>query len=151
MMKLLIVEDNIGDARLIEELLEESDVFFQAKHAQTVAEALQLLGDVELILLDLGLPDSMGLDTYRKFADVAIPVVILTGNNDRDIGLQAIKLGAQDYVPKSEMTGQLLSRTLMYAIERHRHDQQDLQNMAGLIEKLKSIAKSLQINPLEDS
>ena len=74
-----------------------------------------------MILLDLGLPDSDGLDTLRAMRRRAAdtPVVVLTGNDDERLGLAAIQEGAQDYVVKGQIPGTLLSRVLRYALERH--------------------------------
>jgi PAS domain S-box-containing protein len=123
--RLLLIEDNPGDARLIREMI-LSDVRQRVtmEHVPTLAEGQQRLAqeDFDVILLDLSLPDSHGIATLQAVraaaADTAI--VVLTGYDDDDRGLQAVQTGAQDYLAKSDVDGRLLIRTLRYAIARHR-------------------------------
>ena len=120
---LLLVEDNPGDIRLIMEMLKETKkVEFAITNSARLDESLKLLDEKQfkVILLDLGLPDSQGLDTFKKVRSHApgLPVVILTGLDDESVALQAIKAGAQDYLTKSEMNSDNLVRILQYAIER---------------------------------
>jgi len=122
-VSILLVEDNPGDTRLIREMLADADsVIFNVHHADRLGTALESLGQngIELILLDLGLPDSQGLETLRKVHARAseIPIVVLTGLNDEVVGVQAINEGAQDYLIKGQVDTQLLKRTIRYAIER---------------------------------
>ncbi|HEY4379011.1 MAG TPA: diguanylate cyclase [Acidobacteriaceae bacterium] len=121
----LLVEDNPGDARLIEEMLhEDQGVGFAVKRAASVQEcllALDLTGqDVEVVLLDLGLPDENGLETLRRVAPIAYPtpVVVITGLHDEAAAVAAVREGAQDYVVKGQLEGNRLRRIIQYAIER---------------------------------
>lgn len=122
-VKILIVEDNPGDARLIREMLGESrGVSFEVDWVQQLSEAVERLrlGSVDLVLLDLGLPDSQGLDTFLKAAAAApqVPFVVLSGLNDEAVALAAMREGAQDYLIKSRVDGALLFQAIRYAVER---------------------------------
>ena len=124
-LKLLLIEDNPGDARLIqEELSGEMDIFFDVVTATTLEEALTNIekDKFDVILSDLGLPDSQGIDTFLKIHDKekGLPIVILSGNKDENLALSAVQKGAQDYLVKSEVNNILLKRTIRYAIERHK-------------------------------
>jgi len=119
----LLVEDNSGDRRLISEMLAEANqVAFDVKYADRLELAMEHVGqnEADVILLDLGLPDSQGLDTLKRFyAEVPeLPIVVLTGLNDEMIGAQAVNEGAQDYLIKGQVDAHLLRRTIRYAIER---------------------------------
>lgn len=126
---ILIVEDNLPDARLIEEYLSDfmiiNDYFsYDLHHARTLAEAMELseLNDYDVVLLDLSLPDSMGLETFDTFHQLCpdLPVIILSGYDRKEVERQAVHLGAQDYLLKSQLDGNLLFRSMQYAIERQR-------------------------------
>lgn len=125
---ILLVEDNPADAELVRERLKDASGMspFYITRASTLKEALTILRTTpfNVILLDLNLPESNGLQTLKQIrsANSTIPLVVLTGNEDEPLGLEAIKLGAQDYVPKSSMNAVLLSRILHYAIEREKND-----------------------------
>lgn len=121
----LLVEDNPGDARLIREMLSEAGRSgFQLAEASRLDEACARLarGGIEVILLDLSLPDVQGLETVRKVVACApaIPVVVLTGLDDEATALQALHAGAQDYLTKGRVDAAQLSRTIRYAQERKR-------------------------------
>ncbi len=121
-MKILQVEDNPGDARLIEEALREADATYEVTTVATLKEGITLLQRMEpdATLLDLGLPDSQGLDTLRRTLEVSPhhPVLVVTGLNDDAIGVLAVAEGAQDYLVKGQVEPLVLSRALRYAIER---------------------------------
>jgi signal transduction histidine kinase len=124
-IRVLIVEDNAGDARLIREHLADGlSLRFAVEWANRLSGGLQRLdeGGVDVVLLDLGLPDSQGLDTFAKLADRApdVPVVVLTGLDDEALAVEALRKGAQDYLAKQDVSGATLARVLRYAIERHR-------------------------------
>jgi PAS domain S-box-containing protein len=124
-LKILLIEDNRGDAGLIREMLAEG-----IENALTL-EWVRLLSDglahldavgVDVVLLDLGLPDSQGLDTFSSLQSQfdRVPVVVLTGMADESVGMEAVRQGAQDYLLKSEIDSRLLARALRYAVERKR-------------------------------
>ena len=125
-IRVLLVEDNPGDARLVQELLAEATgVQFDAVWAQRLDEGIEQkkAGEFDVVLLDLGLPDSSGLETYQNmyFAASESPIVVLTGQDDQELGITALQAGAQDYLPKGlGLVAETLVRTLRYAVERHR-------------------------------
>ena len=104
-IKTLLVEDNPGDSRLIREMLAEArGVTFNLEYADRLQTGLEHLreGGIDVILLDLGLPDSQGLETLSKTYAQApeVPIVVLTGLDDEMLGVQAVNKGAQDYLIK---------------------------------------------------
>jgi two-component system, cell cycle sensor histidine kinase and response regulator CckA len=142
----LLVEDNPGDRRLIREMLAEaSDVAFDVQYADRLETAIKHLGEnrVDVVLLDLGLPDSQGLETLgRIYAQVPdLPIVVLTGLNNEMVGVQAVNEGAQDYLIKGQVDTHLLRRTVRYALERKQADQRErrLQLQLSLSSRLASL------------
>lgn len=123
--RVLLVEDNPLDARLIEEqLTEHESEEFQLAWARSLAEARQELqaGGVDVVLLDLTLPDSWGLETFVQIHTQAplVPVVVLSGMTNEKVALQALQGGAQDYLVKGQAEAGILKRAMRYAIERQR-------------------------------
>ncbi|HTH15231.1 MAG TPA: EAL domain-containing protein [Magnetospirillum sp.] len=123
----LVVEDNPGDARLVELfLLEETSDPFRILKAGTLADGLAQLASehVDVVLLDLSLPDSFGLATLARLKAEwpLVPVVVLTGTNDEMLAVQALRQGAQDYLVKGAGDSDLVRRAVRYAIERSRVD-----------------------------
>ena len=123
LVKILLIEDNPGDARLVEILLEESD-FLDCKiiNKQSLTEGIEALSeeDFDIVLLDLTLPDSRGFDTLQRLiqAHPDVNVIVMTGLSDKALGLNAVKVGAQDFLMKGGFDSDLLAKTLRYAIER---------------------------------
>jgi diguanylate cyclase (GGDEF)-like protein/PAS domain S-box-containing protein len=120
---LLLVEDNPGDARLIHEMFNDQGPHdTQLIRATTMSEAEKLLGECkfDIILLDVGLPDSQGLDAVRRAHAAAprVPLVVLTGLDDESLAAQALQVGAQDYLIKGQIETRGLLRALRYAVER---------------------------------
>jgi diguanylate cyclase (GGDEF)-like protein len=120
---LLLVEDNLGDARLLREMLNgQNSLNIQSKQLETMtaAEAHLAKHAVDIILLDLGLPDAQGLEAIRRAHAAApgVPLVVLTGLDDESLAVQALQLGAQDYLIKGQIETRGLLRALRYAIER---------------------------------
>src|SRR5688572_12390914 len=129
MHKVLLIEDNPGDARLIREMLaEEPEAPFALHCAERLQHGLEKLsaGEIGLVLLDLSLPDSFGLETFaRVYAhSPTVPIIVLTGNDDQTIALSAVKGGAQDYLAKGRLDRELLLRSMHYSIERKRYQVQ---------------------------
>lgn len=117
-IRLLLVEDDDGDALLVADHLEDAGLSVRTEHVRTLTEAVDRL-DVDCVLLDLGLPDAHGLDALRRLLSAGAPaVVVLTGRTDTETGLQAVAAGAQDYLVKGEVDGELLSRSIRYAVQR---------------------------------
>ena len=124
-MKILLIEDNPGDARLIREMLADAGgQGFAIEWLSRLADGLELLdqGKIDLVLLDLGLPDSQGLDTFIKAHAQApqVPFVVLTGLADEILALSAVRQGAQDYLVKGATDAKTLLRAIRYATERKR-------------------------------
>ena len=126
-MRVLMVEDNPGDVRLLREhLIGNCGVpqVFQLVDVDRLAPALESLdkASFDAVLLDLSLPDSQGIDTLKKVhaAKPGMPIVVMTSLDDEVLGLQLLHAGAQDYLVKGEVTASLLRRSLRYAIERKR-------------------------------
>ena len=148
---ILLVEDNPGDRRLIREMLAgASNITFDLQYADRLEAATEYLdhNGVEVILLDLGLPDSQGLATLKKIhAQVSrTPIVVLTGLNDETVGLQAVNEGAQDYLIKGQVDTDLLKRTIRYAIERKQTEERErqLQLQLNLSSRLASLGLMLE-------
>jgi diguanylate cyclase (GGDEF)-like protein len=120
---LLLVEDNLGDARLLREMLnEQNSLNTQLTHLECMSDAERYLAEhsVDIILLDLGLSDAQGLEAIRRAhaAAPSVPLVVLTGLDDESVAVQALQQGAQDYLIKGQIDTRGLLRALRYAIER---------------------------------
>jgi serine phosphatase RsbU (regulator of sigma subunit) len=117
---ILLVEDDDGDALLVEEHLQDAGLDVRMVRARSLDEASARL-DVDCVLLDLGLPDSVGLSGLERLLAAGAPaVVVLTGRTDTGTGLLAVTAGAQDYLVKGEVDGELLGRSVRYAVQRRR-------------------------------
>jgi serine phosphatase RsbU (regulator of sigma subunit) len=121
----LLVEDDDGDALLVGELLREVGASVELRRARSLSEAKDLVSGVACVLLDLGLPDSQGMDGLRQLlaAEPEAAVVMLTGQAGEHLGEQAVRAGAQDYLVKGNVSGRTLDRVIRYAVERRRADQ----------------------------
>jgi signal transduction histidine kinase len=131
-IRLLLVEDAAPDATLLRYMLADvPGASFEVTHAKRMSEALDRLGSAtfDAILLDLSLPDSRGIATVKQVNAAAphLPIVVLTGLSDSEAGMEAVREGAQDFLIKGQAGGQLLGRSIRYAIERK---QGELQLMA---------------------
>lgn len=123
LMQLLLIEDHMGDARLLQQMLYAAwgkPVAYT--HATTLDAALDRLAETtyEVVLTDLGLPDSRGLETFYAIRDAAptTPILVLSGHTDEAVAVEAVRGGAQDYLMKDGLTSALLIRSIRYAIER---------------------------------
>jgi DNA-binding response OmpR family regulator len=140
-IRVLLVEDSPALADLIQEVLAErrgsglTNLAFQVVHAGRLTSALAHLesGDIDVVLLDLTLPDSQGLDTLIKTHAHApgVPVVVLSALDDEELAAAAVRHGAQDYLVKGEMPLELVARSLRYAIERRRAEANLLREQAA--------------------
>lgn len=123
-LRILLVEDNEDDVVLIRESLRQTEAEFALECAPDLASGLERIanGGVDIVLLDLGLPDSNGFDTFLKVNASAskLPVVLLTHLHDEALAIQAVQRGAQDYLIKGEPAAAPLARVLRYAVERKR-------------------------------
>lgn len=150
--KVLMVEDNPGDARLVQLLLAEVGGF-DLTWKQDMHEAAQWLSEnqPDAVLLDLSLPDSQGVATIDAMRRVApdVAVVVFTGLNDEAVGVAAVKRGCQDYLVKGQGDGQLIGRTLTYAVERkaiERERQQAAERMKRvLLQTVKAVSLTLEM------
>lgn len=120
---ILIIEDNPGDAVIIREMLKDiADIHFNLLNAYNLEDGLKILAkeDIDILLLDLNLPDSYGIDTFNKMNQNSpnIPIVILTGLVDEKLAIEAVGDGAQDYLVKGQIDGHLLVKSIKYAMER---------------------------------
>jgi len=122
-LHVLLVEDNAADARMVRELLADAHSDASLTHAAGLNEALHHLrrGGFHVVLLDLSLPDSVGADTFTRTRHEApeAPIVVLTGLDDPTLASWAVREGAQDYLVKGVVDGEMLLRTLRHAVERH--------------------------------
>src|SRR2546423_9078 len=124
-VRVLLIEDNPGDALLVSEALREAGPgAFDLAHAARLDDALEHLsgGDFEAVLLDLNLPDSDGLATFHTLRKrwPTPAVIVLSGLDDSEVAVQAVREGAQDYLVKGHTPPELLSRAIRYAIARQR-------------------------------
>jgi len=127
-IKVLLIEDNPGDVRLVKEMLVDAGANrFGLSHVGLINEGLSLLREegYDVVLLDLSLPDGYGLDIIRQVCTVAphLSVIVLTGLDDETSAIRAVQEGAQDYLVKGQMDSNLLARSIRYAIERKRAEE----------------------------
>src|SRR5579872_5457562 len=121
----LLVEDDDGDALLVQELLDEVGAPVIVLRARSLGQATSMVSGVACVLLDLGLPDSQGLQGLRQLLrlEPEAAVVVLTGQASEHLGEQAVRAGAQDYLVKGEVAGHMLNRVIRYAVERRRAEE----------------------------
>jgi signal transduction histidine kinase len=122
-IKILLIEDNPDDVELISILLARSKkIAVRIGRAARLSEAMDLLAKerFDIVLSDLGLPDSRGMDTFTRInaASMDTPVIVLTGLDDEEIASEAVRQGAQDYIVKDAVNAELLAKAVRYAIER---------------------------------
>ncbi|MBD2565450.1 MULTISPECIES: hybrid sensor histidine kinase/response regulator [Nostoc] len=138
-VKILLIEDNLAYARLLQEFLAQAQSQeFTLVHVKRLGEAFQELSqyNYDVILLDLTLPDSQGLSSLPPLISQApsIPIVVLTNTNDEELAIEAVRQGAQDYLVKRQVNVDVLVRSLRYAIERKQ-----------VLESLRTVNETLQI------
>lgn len=126
-IKILIIEDNPGDVELIRQMLEDDeDTEYIVSHSSKLYDGIKAAEQLrpDLILLDLGLPDSLGLSTFEKLYEKVkdIPIIIMTGLEDKKAVSSAVKLGAQDYLIKGGFEDNLLRKSIKYSIERKKNE-----------------------------
>ena len=144
-LRILLVEDDPEDVELIQVLLSEvRNWAVTFKSASTLREAIAILQGkekIDVVLLDLSLPDEYGLETFRQVncQFPLLPIVVLTGNSDDQVAMQALEAGAQDYLIKGEFSGKLLIRSMQYAVERQRQRQQQQQQSRELSQALEQL------------
>lgn len=136
-MRILAIEDNPADRGILRELLVDiPGSAFELCHAGTVSEAKSLIAEdgFDCIILDLGLPDSQGLDSLKSVRSLTptMPIIVLTGFDDEETGLKAFHEGAQDYLIKGQINGPSLARSIRYARERNQIEQELVRKNAEL-------------------
>jgi len=141
-IKALLVEDNPGDVLLMEEMLENSPHYnFEIQSTSTLSETIEVLKitNFDIVLLDLGLPDSVGLEAVESLVklNIEVPIVVVTGLDDEGKGREAIKTGAQSYVIKGKINSESIVNTISHAIERFNILQKLRKNESSLVEKNK--------------
>jgi len=157
----LLVEDNPGDAALIDRYVRELSDGALARPAVTHVESLpaavdRLSGEsFDVVLLDLGLPDSNGIETLERLQNhietneglSSVAIVVLTGLNDNETAVEAIQRGAQDYLVKDNIDGNVLERAVRYAVERHEQERQ-LKRQNERLDQFASVVSHDLRNPL---
>lgn len=143
-ISVLLIEDNPDDVVLIEiTLSHDMKVSYEVKLADLLSKGLELLrnGGVDVVLLDLGLPDGQGISTFEKAHAQApdVPLIVLTGDDDDDLAIEAVQKGAQDYLVKGKVDAGLLGRSIRYAIERQKlltqieHSAKEIKTLRGFL------------------
>jgi signal transduction histidine kinase len=158
-IKILLIEDNIAEARLLEEILKEAKhKQFSLLHTKRLKEGLQFLGDqaFHVVLLDLTLPDSQGLASLEPLTAQfpQIPIVVLTNSSDEELALEAVRRGAQDYLTKRQVNLDVLVRSICYSIER-KQTQEALRESKEALEmrfqqSTQELAKAQEMNKLKN-
>jgi signal transduction histidine kinase/DNA-binding response OmpR family regulator len=144
--RILLIEDNLGDARLLREALAEVPSHqFDLVHVERLSQALERLRKEPcgVVLLDLSLPDGQGLDNLARVREAtpSVPILVLTGLNDEDVAVQALRVGAQDYLVKGQASGSAVVRAIRYAIER----KQVLEENARLFQQTQDNVERLRL------
>ncbi|MBR8832204.1 MAG: Sensor histidine kinase WalK [Chroococcopsis gigantea SAG 12.99] len=152
-VKILLIEDNLAQARLLRESLDGSTFkHFTLDHAQYLAEGIGLLAEqrFDVILLDLSLPDSHGLDSLTPLINIAphLPIVVLTNTNDDHLALESLRRGAQDYLVKRHVNQENLARSICYAIERKQTEEELREAKMSLSNEL---VRAQEINEMKNT
>lgn len=149
-LRILLVEDSPADAALLEAQLADGPEPAAVVHAETLQQAVALTGQgaFDAILLDLTLPDCQGLETVVRARVIwpGLPIVVLTGAQDEDLGFEAVRLGLQDYLVKGQAVGATISRALRYAVERKRTENEILQMKNELEQRV--VERTVQLRQL---
>lgn len=153
--KVLLIEDNPGDARLIREMLAEiGSALFDFRWTDLLAKGLEHLAQepADVVLLDLSLPDSQGFETFVK-VQASVPqvaIVILTGHNDEALAVETMRMGAQDYLVKGQVDSNLLARAVRYALERKRIEAELRALQKSLAHRVRALEEALaQVKQLQ--
>ena len=156
MIKVLLIEDNPGDTRLIQEMVSDADgATFDLEHVDRLSTGLKHLvaaGDIDLVLLDLELPDSSGFDTFTGLQAQApeVAIVVLTGLEDETIQNKALQAGAQDYLSKNQLDSNSLMRSMRYAIERKKAERR-IEHMNSVLKAIRNVNQLILVEKDKDS
>lgn len=151
---LLLVEDNEGDADIVREIMSEADrEAYRILHAKSLKEAIAVLREspIDVIVLDLRLPDCEGVQSVRTLHNLAngTPIVVLTGAEDNQLAVACMDAGAQDYLEKNEMRARTLRRAIGYAISRIREAQvRELRQMLDRYRAMSSASQTTSVTAL---
>lgn len=153
-IKVLLIEDNVGDTRLIQEMLATViDKSYKLTSSDRLSSGLDVLSreEFDIVLTDLGLPDSLGLNTFIKIYEQVprTPIIILTELDDENLAITAVQKGAQDYLVKGRLEKDLLVRSIHYSIERNRLKEHQREQEARLLASLERISKPSKTNVTE--
>ena len=157
-IRILLIEDNPGDARLLQEMLTEGEsASFSLEQADRLSTGLERLAaeEFDVVITDLSLPDSRGFDTFATVYARApeAPIIVLSGLADEELAVKAVRAGAQDYLVKGQLDGNLLARAIHYAIERaeaERALQRRNLELAALNAVIQGLSASLELQDLMD-
>jgi DNA-binding NarL/FixJ family response regulator len=156
MIKVLLIEDNPGDARLIQEMVSETDgAAIDLERVDRLSTGLKHLvaaRDIDLVLLDLGLPDSSGFDTFTSIKAQApgVAIVVLTGLEDETIENKALRAGAQDYLSKNQLDSNSLMRSMRYAIERKKAERR-IEHLNSVLKAIRNVNQLILVEKGRDS
>ena len=146
---ILLIEDNPGDTQLVKIYLKDAAFKFELFVGDTFFEGMDVLSkhEIDIVLLDLSLPDSQGFKTLNRFLETTsnIPVIVMTGVNNEIVGNQAVKAGAQDFLVKGQFDGKLLGRAIRYAMQRHKEFQKLEDSKRELTINERRIVKAQQL------
>ncbi len=151
---ILLIEDDTEDAFLFMEMVsDEKNHTLDIEHVTSLNAGIERIreGGIDIVLSDLGLPESSGLDTLNLLLPELgrkLPVIVLTGLTDQETGAEAVRAGAQDYLFKEEVTGSLLVRSILYAIERKKmivEREKLMQELQDALDKVKLLSGFLPI------
>ena len=159
-VKILLIEDDLAEARLLQEVLKSFQLMqYSLVHVKRLREGLDRLQQncFDVILLDLTLPDSQGIESVKLLVNQVpqVPIVVLTNHNDDKLALQAVREGAQDYLVKRHVNVEVLVRSVQYAIERQRASEllreakQNLENQVQ--QRTDELVKAKEINQLQST
>lgn len=151
-IRVLLIEDNPGDARLLQEMLDDApgNVAFELEHAERLSAGLKKVArnQIDVVLLDLTLPDSEGLETFIRLQTEApdMPITVLSGLDDASLAIQAVRDGAQDYLVKGEIDNHSLTRAIRYAIER-KQAEKEIRRRTAYLEALNAVVAAATTAP----
>lgn len=152
---MLVVEDSPADAALVGEYLRDvPGAIYELETVETLGEALSVLSrrNVDVVLLDLSLPDSSGIETVRTVIGrhPRVAIVVLTGLQDEQLALQAVRYGAQDYLDKRQLTSSMLHRSIAYSLERKkilREKENLLADLTTALDRIEMLQSMLPVCP----
>jgi DNA-binding NtrC family response regulator len=151
-LSIMLIEDSAEDAQLVREMLEDRGYDYVLKRTDRLSSGLRLLEEefFDVLLLDLGLPDSAGFDALTQIRNQAppLPIIILTGLSDEALAVKAISLGAQDYLVKGNFAADALYRSISHSIERQRLETERERLILELQEALSKVKQLSGLLPI---